>query len=152
MFERKLRELGLELPPAPKPVASYVPALEVASFLYISGQLPFHNGKLSHEGKVPDEVTVEAAQQAARHCVLNALAIARDHLTTLDRVEKVVRLSGYVASSPQFYQQPLVINGASDLLEQLFGAAGKHTRIAVGVVSLPLNAPVELDLILAVRS
>jgi enamine deaminase RidA (YjgF/YER057c/UK114 family) len=152
MFERRLQELGLELPAAPKPVASYVPALEVASLLYISGQLPFLNGKLTHTGKVPDEVAVEAAQQAARQCLLNALAVACDHLTTLDRVAQVVRLSGYVASSPQFYQQPLVINGASELLEKILGAAGKHTRIAVGVVSLPLNAPVELDLILAVKS
>jgi enamine deaminase RidA (YjgF/YER057c/UK114 family) len=152
MFERRLQELGLELPPPPKPLASYVPALEVASLLYISGQLPFLNGKLIHTGKVPDEVAVEAAQQAARQCLLNALAIVRDHLSTLDRVVQLVRLSGYVASSPQFYQQPLVINGASELLADIFGAAGKHTRIAVGVVSLPLNAPVELDLILAVKS
>jgi enamine deaminase RidA (YjgF/YER057c/UK114 family) len=150
MLEKRLMELGIELPPAPQPVASYVPAVQAMSLLYISGQLPFRDGKLLCSGKVPLEVAVEAAQQAARQCVINALAVARDYLTTLDRVQQVVRLSGYVASAPDFFQHPQVINGASELLESIFGSAGKHARIAIGVASLPLNAPVELDLILAV--
>jgi enamine deaminase RidA (YjgF/YER057c/UK114 family) len=151
MFEKRLTELGIELPPAPQPVASYVSAVQARSFLYVSGQLPFRDGKLLCSGKVPEEVGVEAAQQAARQCVINALAVARDYLTTLDQIQQVVRLSGFVASSPDFYQHPLVVNGASDLLESIFGTAGKHSRIAVGVASLPLNAPVELDLILTVK-
>jgi enamine deaminase RidA (YjgF/YER057c/UK114 family) len=152
MIEKQLRELGIELPAAPRPVASYVPSVEAGSLLFISGQLPFRDGALLHVGKVPAQVSVEAAQEAARQCVFNALAVARDHLTTLDRVARVVRLSGYVASSPDFYQHPAVINGASDLLEAIFGASGKHSRIAVGVASLPLNAPVELDLILLIKN
>jgi len=148
MHQARLKELGILLPPAPKPIASYVPAVAAGSLLYVSGQLPLREGKLLCTGKVPDQVSIEAGQEAARQCVLNALAIAKDHLTTLDRVKQIVRLSGYVACSPEFHQQPLIINGASELLEAIFGAAGKHSRIAVGVISLPFNAPVELDLIL----
>ena len=150
MIEERLQALGIELPAAPRPVASYVPAVEADALLFISGQLPFRDGALLHTGRVPDPVAVHAAQEAARQCVINALAVARDQLGTLGRVERVVRLSGYVASSPDFYQQPAVINGASDLLEAIFGGAGKHSRIAVGVASLPLNAPVELDLIMQI--
>ncbi len=151
MVDDKLQALDIELPPAPQPVASYVPAVEVGSLLFISGQLPFRDGALLHTGRVPDAVTVEAAKEAARQCLINALAVAREQLTTLDRVVRVVRLSGFVASAPDFYQQPAVINGASDLLEAIFGVSGKHSRIAVGVASLPLNAPVELDLILQIQ-
>jgi enamine deaminase RidA (YjgF/YER057c/UK114 family) len=151
MIEERLQALGIKLPAAPRPVASYVPAVEAGPLLFISGQLPFHDGALLHVGQVPDPVSVEAAREAARQCVINALAVAREQLGSLDRVERVARLSGYVACSPTFYQQPVVINGASDLLEAVFGTAGKHSRIAVGVASLPLNAPVELDLILLVK-
>jgi enamine deaminase RidA (YjgF/YER057c/UK114 family) len=150
MIEERLQALGIELPAAPRPVASYVPAVEAGELLFISGQLPFRDGALLHTGRVPDPVAVEAAQEAARQCVINALAVALEQLGTLDRVERLVRLSGYVANSPDFYQQPAVINGASELLEAIFGAAGKHSRIAVGVASLPLNAPVELDLIMLI--
>jgi enamine deaminase RidA (YjgF/YER057c/UK114 family) len=150
MIEERLQALGIELPAAPRPVASYVPAVEAGELLFISGQLPFRDGILLHTGRVPAPVAVEAAQQAARQCVINALAVVREQLGTLDRVKRLVRLSGYVASSPDFYQQPAVINGASDLLEAIFGTAGKHSRIAVGVASLPLNAPVELDLIMQI--
>jgi enamine deaminase RidA (YjgF/YER057c/UK114 family) len=150
MIEERLQALGIELPAAPRPVASYVPAVEVDALLFVSGQLPFRDGTLLHTGKVPDPVAVEAAHEAARQCVINALAVALEQLGTLDRVQRLVRLSGYVASSPDFYQQPAVINGASDLLEAIFGAAGKHSRIAVGVASLPFNAPVELDLIMQI--
>jgi enamine deaminase RidA (YjgF/YER057c/UK114 family) len=151
MIDDKLRALGIELPPAPRPVASYVPAVEAGPLLFISGQLPFRDGALLHTGRVPDAVTVEAAMESARQCLINALAVAREQIATLDRVLQVVRLSGFVASTPDFFQQPAVINGASDLLEAIFGVAGKHSRIAVGVASLPLNAPVELDLILQIQ-
>jgi enamine deaminase RidA (YjgF/YER057c/UK114 family) len=151
MIDDKLQALGIALPPAPRPVASYVPAVETGSLLYISGQLPIRDGALIHTGRVPDAVTLEAAKEAARQCLINALAVAREQLTTLDRVVRIVRLSGFVASAPDFYQQPAIINGASDLLEAVFGVAGQHSRIAVGVVSLPLNAPVELDLIMQIK-
>jgi enamine deaminase RidA (YjgF/YER057c/UK114 family) len=152
MIEERLRELGLELPAPPPPVASYVPAVEAPPFLYISGQLPFQAGKLLHTGKVPEPVTIEAAQQAARQCVLNALAVAKDCLTRLERISRVVRLTGYVACPADFTQQPLVINGASDLLVAIFGDVGKHARVAIGVCSLPLDAPVEVDLILMIEA
>lgn len=151
MIEERLRALGIDLPAAPRPVASYVPAVEAGSLLFVSGQLPFRDGALLHVGRVPDQVPVEAAQEAARQCLINALAVIREQVGTFNRVVRVVRLSGFVASSPDFYQHPAVINGASDLLEAIFGAAGKHSRIAVGVASLPLNAPVELDLIVQIQ-
>ncbi len=151
MIEERLRALGIDLPAAPRPVASYVPAVEAGSLLFVSGQLPFRDGVLLHVGRVPDQVPVEAAQEAARQCLINALAVIREQVSTFNRVVRVVRLSGFVASSPDFYQHPAVINGASDLLEAIFGAAGKHSRIAVGVASLPLNAPVELDLIVQIQ-
>jgi enamine deaminase RidA (YjgF/YER057c/UK114 family) len=151
MIEERLRALGIDLPAAPRPVASYVPAVEAGSLLFVSGQLPFRDGVLLHAGRVPDQVTVEAAQEAARQCLINALAVIREQVSTFNRVVRVVRLSGFVASSPDFYLHPAVINGASDLLEAIFGAAGKHSRIAVGVASLPLNAPVELDLIVQIQ-
>jgi enamine deaminase RidA (YjgF/YER057c/UK114 family) len=151
MIEERLRALGIELPAAPRPVASYVPAVAAGSLLFVSGQLPFRDGALLHVGRVPDQVPLEAAQQAARQCLINALAVIREQVNTFNRVVRVVRLSGFVACSPDFHQHPAVINGASDLLEAAFGDAGKHSRIAVGVASLPLNAPVELDLIVQIR-
>jgi enamine deaminase RidA (YjgF/YER057c/UK114 family) len=151
MIEERLRVLGIELPAAPRPVASYVPAVEAGSLLFVSGQLPFRDGALLHVGRVPDQVPLEAAQEAARQCLINALAVIREQVSTFNRVVRVVRLSGFVASSPDFYQHPAVINGASELLEAILGDAGKHSRIAVGVASLPLNAPVELDLIVQIR-
>jgi enamine deaminase RidA (YjgF/YER057c/UK114 family) len=151
MIEERLRALGIDLPVAPRPVASYVPAVEAGSLLFVSGQLPFRDGALLHIGRVPDQVPLEAAQEAARQCLINALAVIREQVSTFNRVVRVVRLSGFVASSPEFYQHPAVINGASDLLEAVFGDAGKHSRIAVGVASLPLNAPVELDLIVQIQ-
>lgn len=151
MIEERLRVLGIELPAAPRPVASYVPAVEAGSLLFVSGQLPFRDGALLHVGRVPDQVPLEAAQEAARQCLINALAVIREQVSNFNRVVRVVRLSGFVASSPDFYQHPAVINGASELLEAIWGDAGKHSRIAVGVASLPLNAPVELDLIVQIR-
>lgn len=151
MIEERLRVLGIELPAAPRPVASYVPAVEAGSLLFVSGQLPFRDGALLHVGRVPDQVPLEAAQEAARQCLINALAVIREQVSNFNRVVRVVRLSGFVASSPDFYQHPAVINGASELLEAIWGDAGKHSRIAVGVASLPLNAPVELDLIVQTR-
>lgn len=151
-FDEKLKQLGITLPLPPKPVATYVPAVQAGDLLFLSGVLPFQDGKLALEGKLGRELTVEQGYESARIALLNALAIVRSHLGTLDLVTQVVRLVGHVASAEGFVQQPAVINGASDLLVQLFGEAGRHARVAVGAVQLPLNAPVELELILQVSS
>ncbi len=149
-FEAKLLELGLVLPRPPKPVATYVPAVRADHLLFLSGVLPYHEGKVVPEGKLGREVSVEAGQEAARLAVLNALAIVHAELGTLDRVRQVIRLVGYVASAEGFIQQPAVINGASDLLVRLFDDVGRHARVAVGVAELPLRAPVELELVVQV--
>lgn len=150
-YEGMLKELGLELPSPPKPVATYVPAVLAGDLLFVSGVLPVRDGRLEQEGKLGRELTVEQGYESARLAVLNALAIVRQELGTLDRVRRVVRLVGHVASAEGFVQQPAVVNGASDLLVKLFGDAGRHARVAVGAAQLPLNAPVELELILQVR-
>ena len=146
----RLQELGITLPAPPPPAGLYVPALQSGDMLYISGQVPLQDGKVIETGKCGDNITVERGAELARHCTLNALAIAREHLGSLDRVEQVVRVGGYVASAPGFGQQPQVINGASKLLLDVFGDAGQHARAAVGVAELPLNAPVELEFIFRV--
>jgi enamine deaminase RidA (YjgF/YER057c/UK114 family) len=150
-FDARLRTLGLELPPPPKPVASYIPAVRSGDLLFLSGVLPFHDGKVTLTGKLGRELTTNQGTEAARTAVLNALAVARQELGSLDGIKKVVRMVGHVASAEGFVQQPAVINGASDLLVQIFGDAGRHARVAVGAAELPLNAPVELELIFEVR-
>jgi enamine deaminase RidA (YjgF/YER057c/UK114 family) len=146
-----LTELGITLPPPPKPVAAYVPAVRTGSLLFISGQLPTENGRLVFPGKVPENVSVEDAAQAARLACLNALAIAKAETGNLDRVRRVVRVMGHVASSSGFTAQPAVINGASELLVEIFGDKGKHSRAALGAAELPLGACVELEMILEVE-
>ena len=150
-IDDRLKELGITLPQAPKPVAIYIPAVRSANLLFISGQLPTENGQLPETGKLGAGVSVEQGQAAARRATLNALAIARDMLGSLDDVTQVVRLVGHVASAEGFTQQPVVVNGASELLGQVFGEKGKHARLALGAAELPLNAPVEIELILEVR-
>lgn len=149
-FEQKLMQLGIALPSPPKPVATYVPAVRVGNLLFLSGVIPFRDGKLAVEGKLGQELTVEQGSEAARIALLNALAIVRGELETLDRVKRIVRLVGYVASAEGFVQQPAVVNGASDLLVKIFDEAGRHARVAVGAAELPLRAPVELELIVEV--
>jgi enamine deaminase RidA (YjgF/YER057c/UK114 family) len=149
-FDARLHELDLELPVPPKPVASYIPAVRSGNLLFLSGVLPFREGQLTLRGKVGRELTPDQGRDAARTAVLNALAIARQELGTLDRIKKVVRMVGHVASAEGFIQQPAVINGASDLLVQVFGEAGRHARVAVGAAELPLNSPVELELIIEI--
>lgn len=147
-IEERLQELGIRLPPAPKPVAAYVPAVRSGALLFISGQLPTENGQLLFPGKVPEAVSVEDATQAARAAALNALAAAKAALGSLDTVSRVVRVIGHVASSPGFTMQPAVINGASELLLQIFGERGRHSRAALGAAELPLGACVEVEMIL----
>jgi enamine deaminase RidA (YjgF/YER057c/UK114 family) len=146
----RLKELGLSLPAVVPPVASYVPALRSGDHVWTSGQLPMVDGKLSAVGKVGGQVTAEQAQDMARTCALNALA-AIDALVGLDKVVRVVKVVGFVASVPDFTGQPGVINGASELLGEVFGDAGRHARSAVGVAVLPLDAPVEVEVVVEVQ-
>ncbi|MGQ3178162.1 MAG: RidA family protein [Blastomonas fulva] len=149
-IEQKLTELGLELPQPAAPVASYVPAVEVGGMLYISGQLPFIDGKVV-TGRLGENVSLEAGEAAARACGIMLIAQMKAALGSLDRVERIVKLGAFIASTPEFNAQPKVANGASDLMVQVFGAAGQHARSAVGVPVLPLGAAVEIDAIVAVR-
>jgi len=150
-FEAKLAELKITLPQAPKPVATYIPAVRVGDLLFLSGTGPFKDGAIVYAGKLGKDLTVEQGYEAARLTLLNALALVRQELGTLDRVTRVVRLTGHVASADGFTQQPAVLNGASDLLVQIFGEAGRHARLALGAAELPLNMAIELELILQVH-
>lgn len=147
-IEEKLKELGLILPPAPKPVANYVPSLCTGDLLFTSGILPMKDGKLAFTGKLGDGLSLDEGRQAAGDALLNALAVVQEELGDLDRVRRIIRLTGHIASAPGFIQQPVVLNGASDLLVQIFGDRGRHTRVALGAAELPLNSPVELELII----
>ncbi|KJQ55358.1 RidA family protein [Microbacterium sp. SA39] len=141
----RLAELGIELPPVAAPVAAYVPAVVHDGLVYTSGQLPFVDGALPTTGKLGAEVTAEDAKTYARTCALNALAAAADAAGGVDRIAGVLRLGGFVASVPEFSGQPGVINGASEVLGEIFGDAGRHARAAVGVPVLPLDSPVEVE-------
>jgi enamine deaminase RidA (YjgF/YER057c/UK114 family) len=143
----RLHALGIELPAPPQAVAAYVPAVIVGSLVYTSGQLPFSQGQLLAKGPVGREVTREAAYQAARQCALNALSVAGAALGDVDHIRRVIKVVGYVQSSEDFHEQPAVINGASELFAELFGEAGQHARSAVGVIALPMNASVEVEVI-----
>jgi enamine deaminase RidA (YjgF/YER057c/UK114 family) len=145
--EDRIRELGLEIPEVAAPLASYVPAARSGSYVYTSGQLPIVKGELAASGKVGAEVDPERANELARVCALNAIAAVRAEVGELSRVRRIVKVVGFVASAPDFYGQPQVINGASDLLGEVFGDAGKHARSAVGVAVLPRDAPVEVELV-----
>ncbi|GAA3882360.1 RidA family protein [Streptomyces sedi] len=144
--ERRLAELGLELPPVVPPVAAYVPAVISGRYVYTSGQVPLVAGELPIAGKVGAEVDEERARDMARVCALNALAAVKSVAGDLDRVARVVKVLGFVASAPGFTGQPQVVNGASELLGEVFGERGRHARSAVGVAVLPLDAPVEVEL------
>ena len=148
----KLAALGLTLPTAPKPVAAYVPAVRTGNLIFVAGQLPLSNGQLLATGPVPSAVTPEAANAAARQCVLNGLAIVGDQLGgDWSKFVRVVRLGVFVASDNTFTQQPKIANGASELLGQIFGDAGQHARAAVGVNVLPLGATVEVEMMVEVK-
>jgi enamine deaminase RidA (YjgF/YER057c/UK114 family) len=144
---QRLAELGLTLPEVARPVAAYVPAVRSGALVWTSGQLPFVHGTLAATGKVGAEVDPAEAVELARICALNALAAISAEVGDLAAVRRIVKVVGYVASAPDFSGQPQVINGASDLLGQVFGDAGAHARSAVGVAVLPLDAPVELEIV-----
>jgi enamine deaminase RidA (YjgF/YER057c/UK114 family) len=145
--EDRLHELGIDLPPPPQPVASYVPVAIAGSLAYVSGQVPMAQGKLMWTGKLGDDLDVATGSDAARQCVLQALSALRAELGSLDRIKRIVRLGVFVASAPGFTDQPKVANGASDLLAELLGESGRHARAAVGVSELPLGAPVEVEVL-----
>lgn len=149
--EQRLSERGFTVPGVVPPVAAYVPALREGNFVYTSGQLPMVDGALPATGKVGAEVTPEQAQELAQQCALNAIAAVKSVIGDLDRVTRVVKVVGFVASAPSFTGQPGVVNGASNLLGEAFGNAGVHARSAVGVAVLPLDAPVEVEITVAVR-
>ena len=146
MIEEKLKSLDIELPNPPTPAGSYVPVIRTGNLLFISGQIPMEDNKVIYTGKVSDD-NLETAQKSARMCAINIIAQIKRELGDLDKVSRIVRLSGFVNSVPEFSQQPKVINPASDLFFEIFGEKGKHSRIAVGVTSLPLNSMTEIDAI-----
>jgi enamine deaminase RidA (YjgF/YER057c/UK114 family) len=148
--EAKLAELGLSVPEVAKPVAVYIPAVRSGSHIFTSGQLPMRSGQLIATGKVGGEVTPEVAVECAQQCALNALAAVKAELGSLDDVRRVVKVVCFVASTPDFTGQPQIANGVSELLGKVFGEAGIHARSAVGVPVLPLDAPVEVELIVEV--
>lgn len=148
--EQRLAELGIKLPEVAAPVAAYVPAVQTGRYVYTSGQLPFTEGALPATGKVGEGeglVSPEDAAGYARTCALNALAAVRSVTGSLDSISRIVKVVGFVASDPSFTGQPGVINGASNVLGEIFGDAGRHARSAVGVAALPLDSPVELELV-----
>lgn len=147
-IDARLSELGITLPGVATPVASYVPAMTAGNLLFTAGQLPFVDGQLVRTGKVGTDVSASEAAELARICTLNALAAAKATLGSLDRVTRIVKVNGFVASHPDFIGQPQVLNGASEILGEIFGDLGHHARAAVGVAVLPLDAPVEVELIL----
>ncbi|MEK9599364.1 MAG: RidA family protein [Pontimonas sp.] len=151
-IDARLAELGITLPAVATPVAAYVPAMTSGNLLFTAGQLPFVDGALLATGKVGAEVSAAKAAELARVCALNALAAAHSVLGSLDKVTRVIKVNGFVASAPDFIGQPQVLNGASEVLAEIFGDIGQHARAAVGVAVLPLDAPVEVDLILEIAS
>ena len=149
MIEEKLKQLGINLPEPHTPAGAYIPAVKTGNLLFISGQIPMEEGKVVFTGKVSND-NIETAQKSARMCAINLLAQIKRETGSLDKVSRIVRLSGFVNSHPDFAQQPKVINPASDLFFEIFGEKGKHSRIAVGVASLPLDSMTEIDAIVEV--
>lgn len=150
-IEQKLQEMGLELPVVAKPLASYVPAVATEGYVYTSGQVPMVKGELKYKGKIGQDLDETQGYEAAKVCALNCLAAVKSVAGSLDNIEKIVKVVGFVNSAPGFTMQPKIINGASDLLGQLFGEKGAHARSAVGVSELPLNAACEVEIIVKIK-
>ena len=146
-IEDRIRDLGIDLPEAPKPLGSYIPCVRSGNLLFLSGVLPLREGRLTRTGKVGQSVSIEEAREDARQVVVNALSVVRSCAGNLDRVRQCVKVTGFIASAPDFTEQPKVLNAASDLLFEVLGEAGRHARAAVGVAVLPLDAPVEIDFV-----
>jgi len=151
MVDTKLEQLGIKLPEIPAAIGLYLPAQRSGQLLFVSGQLPIEDGQVVYAGKLGRDLSVEQGQQAARLAVLRCLAVVRSLINDWDELNKIVRLTGYVQSDDNFHDQPQVINAASELLENLFGTAGKHARAAVGVNALPMNACCEIEMIVELK-
>ncbi len=145
--ETRLRELGISLPPPPAPAGAYTPAVRTGNLVFVAGQLPSRDGQVQFAGQLGRDLDVPAGQQAARLCALNGLSVLAAACGSLDAVRRIVRVAGFVCSAPEFTDQPRVVNGASELLVQVFGPAGVHARVAVGCASLPLGAAVEVEIL-----
>jgi len=150
MIDEKINLLGISIPVPPKPAGSYLPVVISNNIAYVSGQIPVKDGKVIFQGKVNDQ-NLEEAKQSAKLCAINILAQLKRELGTLDRISKIIKISGFVNSDSDFFQQPNVINAASDLFFEIFGEKGQHARIAVGVSSLPLNSMTEIDAIIEIE-
>jgi len=150
-IEAKLQEMGLELPPAPKPVAAYVPAVKIDGYIYTSGQIPLLNGELKYKGKIGKDLEEKQGYEAAKLCALNCLSVIKAQIGSLDSIEKIIKVVGFVNSAPGFSAQPKVVNGASEFLGQLFGDKGQHARSAVGVNELPLDAACEVEMVVKIK-
>jgi len=151
MIEDKIKELGYDLPEAPKPLAAYIPALRTGNYVYTSGQVPFLKGELKFAGKVGGDLTLEEAQKAAELCALNALSAIKGVIGNLEKIERIIKVTVFVNSANGFTDQPKVANGASEFLGRIFGENGKHVRSAVGVSELPVNSAVEVEMIVEVK-
>ncbi|NWF52766.1 MAG: RidA family protein [Nitrospirae bacterium] len=148
--EEKLKELGIELLEAPNPLGSYIPILSTGNLVFLSGILPLIQGRLTRQGKVGKEVSLDEAREDARVVTVNALSILKNHLGNLNKVKRCIKVTGYIASEPNFTEQPKVLNAASDFLFEIFGEKGRHVRSAIGVNVLPFNSPIEMEFIFEV--
>ncbi len=151
LIQDTLKQLGLEIPPVPAALAAYIPSKRSGNLIFTSGQLPLVSGKLRKTGKVGKDLSLEEAKEEAKQCVLNALAATLLHIDSLEKIKSIVKLGVFVAGTPEFSEQHLVANGASELLAAIFGEKGKHARFAIGVSSLPLDASVELEMVAEVE-
>lgn len=150
-INEKLNKMGIQIPQTPKPVAAYVPAVKTGSYIYTSGQIPSVDGKLMYKGKVGKDLSLEEGYEAAKICAINCLSAIKSLIEDLDNIDKVIKVTGFVNSAEGFNLQPKVVNGASDFLGNLFGDKGAHARSAVGVSCLPLDAAVELEMIVKIK-
>jgi len=151
MIEEKIKQMGITIPEAAKPLAAYIPALQVGNLVMTSGQVPIEGGAIKYQGKVGKDLTEEEGKEAAKLCSLNCLAAIKSLIGTLDKIKRVLKLTVFVNSAEGFSAQPKIANGASEFLVEIFGAAGKHVRSAVGVNELPLNSAVEIEMIVEVK-
>jgi len=151
MIEEKISQLGFTLPAAPKPLASYIPAVKAGNLVFTAGQLPIKDGSLAFKGKLGKDLNEDEGKKAAQLCALNCLSVIRNEIESLDKIDRVIKLTVFVNSADGFINHPQVANGASDLIKEIFGENGKHVRSAVGVAELPLNAPVEIDMIVKIK-
>lgn len=149
-FEAKVKELGLVIPPAAAPAAAYIPAVKTGNLIFVSGQLPRENGELI-KGTLGADLNVEAGYQAARLCAISCLGAIKGLIGDIDQIVRIVKITGFVAATPEFTEHPQVINGASELMQQIFGEQGMHARAAIGMASLPLGVAVEVEMIVEVK-